>query len=164
MEAYIALGSNIEPRVDYLAEAIKQLEADPQVKVIARSSIYETEPVGYTEQSKFLNQVIQIETDYMPEALLETTQAVEQMLGRKRAIRWGPRTIDLDILLFEEIVIDTEQLTVPHPRLQERAFVLVPLSELAPRAIIPGVDQTVEKALAAVPAQDRLDVKRLSIG
>jgi len=162
MEAYLALGSNIEPRRNYLSEAITQLEADSRIRVIARSSIYETDPVGYTEQAKFFNQVIQIETDYLPEGLLDATQSVEQKLGRKRDIRWGPRTIDVDILLFGETEIDTERLKVPHPRLCERAFVLVPLVELAPTARIPGVAQTVEQVLMTIKDQDRLGVLRLS--
>ncbi|PFJ51801.1 2-amino-4-hydroxy-6-hydroxymethyldihydropteridine diphosphokinase [Bacillus cereus] len=128
--AYIALGSNIGERYTYLTEAIKFLNKNPYIHVDDVSSVYETEPVGYTDQSCFLNLVIKISTNLSPQELLQVTQKVENGLGRKREIRWGPRTIDLDILLYNQENIEAENLIVPHPRMFERAFVIVPLLEI----------------------------------
>ncbi|MCU5600209.1 2-amino-4-hydroxy-6-hydroxymethyldihydropteridine diphosphokinase [Bacillus wiedmannii] len=128
--AYIALGSNIGERYTYLTEAIQFLNKNPYIQVNDISSIYETEPVGYTDQSCFLNLVIKISTNLSPQELLKITQRVENDLGRKRETRWGPRTIDLDILLYNQENIEAENLIVPHPRMFERAFVIVPLLEI----------------------------------
>ncbi|ACK63628.1 2-amino-4-hydroxy-6-hydroxymethyldihydropteridine diphosphokinase [Bacillus thuringiensis] len=128
--AYIALGSNIGERYTYLTEAIQFLNKNPYIQVDDISSVYETEPVGYTDQSCFLNLVIKISTNLSPQELLKVTQKVENDLGRKREIRWGPRTIDLDILLYNQENIEAENLIVPHPRMFERAFVIVPLLEI----------------------------------
>ncbi|PEM24353.1 2-amino-4-hydroxy-6-hydroxymethyldihydropteridine diphosphokinase [Bacillus wiedmannii] len=128
--AYIALGSNIGERYTYLTEAIQFLNKNPYIQVNDISSVYETEPVGYTDQSCFLNLVIKISTNLSPQELLKITQRVENGLGRKREIRWGPRTIDLDILLYNQENIEAENLIVPHPRMFERAFVIVPLLEI----------------------------------
>jgi len=128
--AYIALGSNIGERYTYLTEAIKFLNKNPYIHVDDVSSVYETEPVGYTDQSCFLNLVIKISTNLSSQELLKVTQKVENGLGRKREIRWGPRTIDLDILLYNQENIEAENLIVPHPRMFERAFVIVPLLEI----------------------------------
>ncbi|KXG08239.1 2-amino-4-hydroxy-6-hydroxymethyldihydropteridine diphosphokinase [Anoxybacillus rupiensis] len=138
--AYIALGSNIGQRILYLYKAVQKLAEHPQISVIQTSSIYETDPVGYIQQNKFLNMVVQIQTSLSPFELLEETQKIEQELGRKREIRWGPRTIDLDILLYNRENIETEQLTIPHPRMAERAFVLVPLFELNEKIYIPNLN------------------------
>jgi 2-amino-4-hydroxy-6-hydroxymethyldihydropteridine diphosphokinase len=102
------------------------------VNVLAVSSVYETAPVGYTDQADFLNLVVKIEMDISAHELLEVCQKIEQGLGRERTIRWGPRTADLDILLYNNDNIAVEKLTVPHPRMQERAFVLIPLLEIEP--------------------------------
>ncbi len=128
--AYIALGSNIGERYTYLTEAIQFLNKNPYIQVDDISSVYETEPVGYTDQSCFLNLVIKISTNLSPQELLKVTQKVENDLGRKREIRWRPRTIDLDILLYNQENIEAENLIVPHPRMFERAFVIVPLLEI----------------------------------
>ncbi|WP_144616363.1 2-amino-4-hydroxy-6-hydroxymethyldihydropteridine diphosphokinase [Bacillus cereus] len=128
--AYIALGSNIGERHTYLTEAIQFLNKNPYIQVEDVSSVYETEPVGYTDQSCFLNLVVKISTNLSPQELLKVTQRVENALGRKREIRWGPRTIDLDILLYNQENIEAENLIVPHPRMFERAFVIVPLLEI----------------------------------
>lgn len=129
--AYIALGSNIEDRFQHLEGAISHLNKHRYIKLVNISSIYETDPVGYTDQSPFLNMVISVMTDLSPEELLTECLKIEAELGRKREIRWGPRTIDLDILLYNQENIETERLIVPHPRMQERAFVLIPLLEIA---------------------------------
>lgn len=127
---YLALGTNQGDRLNYLQKAIKMLVNHPDISVIDHSSIYETEPVGYTEQPKFLNMVLHLHTSLNAFELLDFTQKTEGGLGRKREIRWGPRTIDLDILLYNDENIESERLIVPHPRMFERAFVMVPLLEI----------------------------------
>ncbi|MGG2067647.1 2-amino-4-hydroxy-6-hydroxymethyldihydropteridine diphosphokinase [Bacillus sp. S14(2024)] len=127
---YIALGSNMDNRHMYLSQAIELLHKHPAIEVEDVSSVYETDPVGYIEQEKFLNLVIKISTNLLPQELLMVTQRVENELGRKREIKWGPRTIDLDILLYNHENIEAENLIVPHPRMFERAFVIVPLMEI----------------------------------
>ncbi|MEI4791129.1 2-amino-4-hydroxy-6-hydroxymethyldihydropteridine diphosphokinase [Bacillus sp. FJAT-53060] len=128
--AYIALGSNIGKKETYLKEAVKKLHEHPDVQVELISSIYETTPVGYENQDDFLNMAVKISTSLRPEELLALTQEIEQELGRTREVRWGPRTADLDILLYNRENIETEQLVIPHPRMYERLFVLVPMSEI----------------------------------
>lgn len=128
--AYIGLGSNIGDRERYLQEAVRLLQEHPEVQVTGTSGCYETEPVGYVEQDPFLNMVIRVETTLTAERLFEQMLQAEQMLGRKREIRWGPRTIDLDLLLYGDMVQDRPDLILPHPRMLERAFVLVPLIEV----------------------------------
>ncbi|KUR60594.1 2-amino-4-hydroxy-6-hydroxymethyldihydropteridine diphosphokinase [Bacillus safensis] len=130
--AYIALGSNIGKKETYLKEAVRKLHEHPEVQVELISSIYETTPVGYENQDDFLNMAVKITTSLRPEELLSLTQTIEQELGRTREVRWGPRTADLDILLYNRENIETEQLVVPHPRMYERLFVLVPMSEICP--------------------------------
>ncbi|MFD0677136.1 MULTISPECIES: 2-amino-4-hydroxy-6-hydroxymethyldihydropteridine diphosphokinase [unclassified Paenibacillus] len=128
--AYIALGSNMGDREHYLTEAIRQLDAYDNIEVSGRSGIYETEPVGVTDQAPFLNMVLELETSLTAEELFTIMLLIEQNLGRTRELRWGPRTIDLDMLLFDEVRQDDPQLILPHPRMMERAFVLVPLVEV----------------------------------
>ncbi|AZB41216.1 2-amino-4-hydroxy-6-hydroxymethyldihydropteridine diphosphokinase [Bacillus sp. FJAT-42376] len=135
---YLALGSNMGDRESYLMDAIKLLNEDPGIEVIKQSSIYETDPVGFTEQSAFLNMAVEIVSSYSPDELLDKTQHIEQCLGRTRKIRWGPRTLDLDILLYNHENIETERLIVPHPRMKERAFVLIPLYEINSHVSIPA--------------------------
>ncbi|WP_078433078.1 2-amino-4-hydroxy-6-hydroxymethyldihydropteridine diphosphokinase [Metabacillus halosaccharovorans] len=141
--AYIALGSNIGDREQYLIDAIKKIHNYPNIKVVNISSIYETDPVGYTDQDVFLNMVISINTDLTAFQLLSVLQETEKQLNRKREIRWGPRTLDLDILLFNYENIEAEQLIVPHPRMHERAFVLIPLFELNQHVRIPSKDEPI---------------------
>ncbi|MBU7594063.1 2-amino-4-hydroxy-6-hydroxymethyldihydropteridine diphosphokinase [Metabacillus halosaccharovorans] len=141
--AYIALGSNIGDREQYLIDAIKKIHNYSNIKVVNISSIYETDPVGYTDQDEFLNMVISINTDLTAFQLLSVLQETEKQLNRKRDIRWGPRTLDLDILLFNYENIEAEQLIVPHPRMHERAFVLIPLFELNQDVKIPSIDEPI---------------------
>jgi 2-amino-4-hydroxy-6-hydroxymethyldihydropteridine diphosphokinase len=117
-----------------------------------RSSVYETEPVGVTEQPWFLNIVVEAETDLSPEALLAAVHSVEASLGRTRGVRWGPRTIDVDILLYGDETIATDRLIIPHPALVSRRFVLAPLAELRPELSVPG-GPTIREALAALPRE-----------
>jgi len=139
--AYIGLGSNIEDRELHLTEAIRLLQQYPEIHIRRSSSVYETDPVGFTEQAAFLNMVIQVETDLLPAALFSRMLAVEQQLGRVRDIRWGPRTIDLDLLLYGQQQLNEPELLIPHPRMAERAFVLIPLLEIADVATLPDLDK-----------------------
>ncbi|MNI08274.1 Bifunctional folate synthesis protein [compost metagenome] len=139
-EAYIALGSNIDDRELYLLEAIAELKKHKQIQVIASSSIYETEPVGYVDQGSFLNMVIAITTSLSPHELLQTMQSIELQCGRTREIRFGPRTLDLDMLLYGQQSMATSDLIIPHPRMQERAFVLIPLAEVLHRQQSPSAE------------------------
>lgn len=129
--AYLSLGANLGDRLSQLAEAVRRLNA-PHIRVTAVSSVYETAPWGKTDQPAFLNIAAAVETELAPDALLRHIMHVERELGRVRHERWGPRTIDIDILLYGSEQIHTEDLDVPHPRMAERAFVLVPLLEVAP--------------------------------
>jgi 2-amino-4-hydroxy-6-hydroxymethyldihydropteridine diphosphokinase len=130
--AYVGLGANLGEREQTLRRAIDLLAAEPEIEVVAVSSFRETEPVGYRDQPAFLNGACAVETELGPRELLERLLAVERELGRERGAgpRWGPRTIDLDLLLYGDATVDEPGLTVPHPRLTERSFVLEPLLEL----------------------------------
>lgn len=136
--AFLSLGSNIGDRIVYLESAVSHLIKRYPISVVNVSSIYETDPVGYEEQDLFLNMVIQVKTELSPFELLDACMETEQELGRKREIRWGPRTIDLDILLYNDENILTERLIVPHPRLHERSFVVIPLLEISPNITLHG--------------------------
>ncbi|WP_281864925.1 2-amino-4-hydroxy-6-hydroxymethyldihydropteridine diphosphokinase [Planomicrobium okeanokoites] len=131
-KSYLSLGSNMGDRVGMLRQAVRLLKEHPAIEVMNISSLYETAPVGFTEQDVFLNMVVQLQTSLTAYELLEICQDIEQTLDRKREIRWGPRTIDLDILLYNQDEFETKNLVIPHPRMHERAFVLVPLLELDP--------------------------------
>ncbi|WP_447665186.1 2-amino-4-hydroxy-6-hydroxymethyldihydropteridine diphosphokinase [Paenibacillus sp. D51F] len=128
--AYIALGSNIGKRADLLAQALKLLDGSEGVAVEEVSSAYETDPVGYADQPAFLNMAASLRTRLDPLELLRLMLDIERRLGRVRDIRNGPRTIDLDLLLYEDVFMDKEELQLPHPRMEERAFVMVPLAEV----------------------------------
>jgi len=138
--AYLGLGSNLGDRLAHLQRAIDALGATAGINVTAVSSVYETAPVGGPEQDDYLNAVVAIETDLAPHALLAAAMAVEQLEDRVRDVRWGPRTLDVDVLLFGDEQIDTPDLVVPHPRMHERAFVLMPLRDVAPERVtnVPG--------------------------
>ena len=129
-EAYIALGANLGDREGTLREALNQLDRHEEIEVLRTSSVYETEPVGYLDQPQFLNMAAVLRTTLAPEALLHVMLDTETRLGRVRDIRYGPRTVDLDLLWVEGLSLDTPDLTLPHPRMLERAFVLVPLQDV----------------------------------
>ncbi|WP_163527995.1 2-amino-4-hydroxy-6-hydroxymethyldihydropteridine diphosphokinase [Halobacillus ihumii] len=153
-KAYIALGSNISPRKQYLTEAIDMLDKHEEIILAKQSKIYQTAPVGYTEQNDFLNMVIEVDTVLQPLQLLDYCQTIEQNLGRRRIIKWGPRTIDLDILLYNDENMKAERLTIPHPYMHERAFVIVPLAEVNPEANLPTLMKTAKEVLQQLPDED----------
>lgn len=136
--AFVGLGSNLGDRLALLQAAVDALDADGVTRVDAVSSVYETDPVGGPEQEAFLNAAARVATRRSPRRLLALCQDVERRLGRRRDVRWGPRTIDLDILLYGEATVSRRHLEIPHPRLLERAFALVPLMEVAPGQKLPG--------------------------
>jgi 2-amino-4-hydroxy-6-hydroxymethyldihydropteridine diphosphokinase len=147
---YLALGSNMGDRLGNLKSAITNLP--PQMSLKAKSPVYETPPWGYKDQDPFLNQVVKAETYMDPSALLKHLKRLEKALGRVATFENGPRAIDIDILFFDEEVINTPPLVIPHPRLHERAFVLVPLADIAPDLVHPVLNKTVSEMLAAVDA------------
>lgn len=144
--AYIGLGSNLGDKEANLKKALELLDASPEVQVKKVASLYRTAPVGFTEQDWFLNTVVGVETSLSPHELLSLLLDIEERLGRVRTIRWGPRTVDLDLLLFGREEVNTPDLMIPHLRMSERAFVMVPLAELAPKLIIPGRGMAVDLA------------------
>jgi 2-amino-4-hydroxy-6-hydroxymethyldihydropteridine diphosphokinase len=132
-EAYVALGANLGERESSLVDAIYRLMNDHDLEIRSISSAYETAPVGYTDQPSFLNMVLCLVTDLEPMTLLRRLLEIEQEMGRVRDVRWGPRNIDLDLLVYGEVFLNTPELTLPHPRMGQRAFVLVPLRDVWPQ-------------------------------
>jgi 2-amino-4-hydroxy-6-hydroxymethyldihydropteridine diphosphokinase len=154
MRAYVGLGSNLGDREETIAQAIALLGEQPGIEVLAASTLDETEPWGPIEQPRFLNGAVVLETTLEPRALLGVLLDVERRLGRVREERFGPRTIDLDLLVYGEVVLDEPGLTVPHPRLRERAFALEPLAELDPSLVVPGQGAVAELLAALVEERD----------
>lgn len=152
---YLALGTNLGNRLANLSAALQALP--PAVQLLSASPVYQTPPWGYLDQPAFLNQVIRAQTALSPLELLDFLKRLETRLGRLPGVRYGPRLIDLDILLYDDLQLETPGLTIPHPRLAERAFVLVPLADLAPDLCPPGASLTVSQMLAQV---DRSGIER----
>lgn len=151
-KAYLSLGTNVGNREKNLREAVNLLHQIAQIKVRGVSSIYETVPWGYKEQNDFLNLCLTIKTEFPPEKLLTVCQQIEDDMGRVRKEKWGPRIIDIDILLYDNLELETPKLVLPHPRIKERAFVLVPLQELNPNLVIAG--ETIKELLEQVPTEE----------
>ena len=145
---YIALGTNIGDRAENMQQALKELESIMQIE--ERSPIYETPPWGLVDQPDFLNQVVRGETELSPVELIKALKGIESEMGRVPTIRYGPRLIDLDLLFYNDLVFEAEKLSIPHPRMRGRAFVLVPLADLAPEFIHSVYGETVIELLAEV--------------
>lgn len=157
-EAYIALGANLGDREETLLEALSLLDEHPHIFVLRCSSLYETEPVGYVDQPAFLNMAVAVQVMLTPEQLLTELLDIENRLGRVRDIRWGPRTVDLDLLWMQGETRDTELLQLPHPRMGERAFVLVPLSDIVPEDEVSGLYTFVHASLSVLDGKDGIQL------
>lgn len=160
-QVFVALGTNIEPTEEHLNDALKLLEEHRGIVIQSKSSIYVTAPVGYIDQEDFLNMVIAIETSLSAIELLNFCQEIERSLGRRKTIRFGPRTIDLDILVYNQEDRKTERLIIPHPRMHERAFVLIPLEEIAAGLIIPTLEKSVGDLIEGLSSESIKDVRKL---
>jgi 2-amino-4-hydroxy-6-hydroxymethyldihydropteridine diphosphokinase len=151
-QVFVGLGSNVGDRLEQISRAVQRLGRLPGVRVSRMATIYDTEPVG-PPQPEYLNTVIEMDTALSPHQLLETLKLLERQLGRVPSTqRWGPRVIDLDILLYDDRVLNEPALIIPHPRMHERRFVLEPLAQLAPQFVHPVLKQTIAQLLAALPA------------
>ena len=146
---FLGLGSNVGDRQRYLNVATSEIEKTRDTKVIWTSSVYETDPIGKTDQPKFLNAAMEIETGLVPDELFDEVKAIEVRMGRSGGERWGPREIDIDILVYDGLAFDGPRLKVPHPDLEKRKFVLVPLCEIAADLVHPVSGMTMEELLAA---------------
>lgn len=149
-EAYLAIGSNLGDKRENMRTAVLMLEESRACRIVAYSSLYATKPVGIEDQPDFLNAVVGVDTALSPRELLKLCLEIEERMGRKRTIRWGPRVIDIDVLTYDDLDLSEDDLAIPHPRMLERAFVLVPLAEIAP-------DLEVGKGLSAREAAAGVD-------
>ncbi len=166
--AYIGFGSNIEDRLDYITQALRMLLEADDVSLIQISPLYETEPVGYEEQDWFLNGVVAVETDLPVHQLLASLKEIERLVGRQHRMRWRPREVDLDLLIYDQCCINTSDLIVPHPEMHQRSFVLVPFAEIAPDVLHPIFQQNIrtllsnlndEKAVKLAAQPPKIDVR-----
>ena len=166
--AYIGFGSNIDDRLNYITQALRLLVTADDVSLIQISSLYETEPVGYEEQDWFLNGVIAVETGLPVHQLLALLKKIEGGVGREHRVRWGPREVDLDLLIYDQCCVNTPDLIVPHPEMHQRSFVLVPFAEIAPEVLHPILQQDIrillanlndEKAVKLVAPPPKIDAR-----
>ncbi len=146
--AYIGFGSNIDDRFIYITQALRLLLEADGVLLIQISSLYETEPVGYEEQDWFLNGVVAVETGLSLHRLLALLKGIEGGVGRQHRTRWGPREVDLDLLIYDQCSINTPDLIVPHPEMHRRSFVLIPFAEIAPDVLHPSLQQNIRTLLS----------------
>ena len=159
--AYIGFGSNIGDRLKHIQNAIHAISKTEGISLQKISSVYKTDPVGYETQGEFLNGVAAIQTNLSPLSLLHTLKDIETAIGRQHRIRWGPREIDLDILIYGDLCLQTEQLVVPHPEMHLRRFVLVPLAEIAPNLVHPIFQKTIQTLLERL--EDDKSVTKLGL-
>jgi 2-amino-4-hydroxy-6-hydroxymethyldihydropteridine diphosphokinase len=155
-DVFLGLGSNVGKRQEYLSRAVGELNRIRDTKVVWTSSVYETDPHGKTDQSRFLNAAVEIETLLNPSDLSAELQGVERQLGRSAGERWGPREIDIDILVYDGLVFEDEKVKVPHPELEKRKFALIPLREIAPDLVHPVNGMTVNELVTACEDQGRV--------
>jgi 2-amino-4-hydroxy-6-hydroxymethyldihydropteridine diphosphokinase len=160
-KVYIGLGSNLGNKVENLAQARLLIQAIEGIHITGVSSLYETAPWGKIDQEDFINQVIAIETAMSPLELLHRLQDIEIKLGRQRDVRWGPRNIDLDVLLYGRETIDLEELKVPHPYMLQRLFVLIPLQEIEPDLKFPDGSKIMEVLNRLIGSADVSDIRKL---
>lgn len=153
-DAYVGIGSNLGDRSLHLIRALDEMEGLPQTKMVAMSGVYETEPVGPPGQASYLNAVARLDTQLSPDDLLRHLQIIEEWAGRIRDQRWGPRTLDLDLLLYDSVISDSDFLTLPHPHAHERWFVLKPLCDLNPNLKHPLLQLSVAEMLNRLPAHE----------
>jgi 2-amino-4-hydroxy-6-hydroxymethyldihydropteridine diphosphokinase len=144
---FISLGSNLGDRLSFLRAAVKSIDQLPETTVTQASSVYETEPVGVENQPFFLNAVAECDTGLNPTTLLLRLRAIEEDLGRRTRVRWGPREIDLDLLYYDDLILESEGVSIPHPEIAHRRFVLMPLNEIAPDIVDPRSHETVRELL-----------------
>ena len=145
--AYLNLGSNLGDRLQYLKGAVRKIEESDEFSIKKFSSVYETQPVGYQNQRWFLNLVVEVQTSFDPFPLMKHLLAIEDQMGRKREERWAPRNIDIDLLLYDDRIVDSDRLTIPHPRMHKRRFVLIPLAEIAPQFLHPVLRKNIKELL-----------------
>ena len=157
---YIGIGSNVGDREKNIREAVGKVDAPEDTRLVEVSKIYETEPVGYLDQNRFLNAVCKIQTLASPENLVSRLQEIEKLLKRERNIRWGPRTIDLDVLFYDDLVTDNEKIIIPHPRLHERLFVLKPLCDISPYLVHPILKERCYKIMESLESDEPDPVER----
>lgn len=154
--AYIGIGSNLGEPVQNCLKAMELLAQQEGLSIKRKSSLYKTEPIGYSEQSWFVNAVVEVDSTLDPWKTLERLQAIEIALGRERGIRWGPRSLDLDLLFYGNQVLEGPDLVIPHPRIQERRFVLLPLTEIASDWLHPLLGKSVQELLESLGAGQKV--------
>jgi 2-amino-4-hydroxy-6-hydroxymethyldihydropteridine diphosphokinase len=159
--AYLGLGSNIGERISYIEKALAEIIKIENTKITRSSSIYETEPWGISEQEDYLNSAVEIETSLEPEVLLKKLKSIEKIIGRTESKRWSEREIDIDILFFGNEIIENEFMKVPHPQIESRKFVLIPMNEIAPDLIHPVFKKTVSELLKET--KDNLKVNKFKL-
>ncbi|WP_292363593.1 2-amino-4-hydroxy-6-hydroxymethyldihydropteridine diphosphokinase [Methylophaga sp. UBA1464] len=162
MLVYIGLGSNLENPLQQIKTAINDLQAIAEITIVSVSSLYQSPPMGPADQPVYINAVLALKTILNPHQLLDVLQSVEQLHGRERKRHWGERTLDLDILLYGDQILDDERLKIPHPGMHERAFVLYPLAEIAPDVEIPGIGN-LQEILPLCPQGDLQQVEYTSL-